>query len=191
MQPMLAKGLLEEQDPLASGAQGGKPARPVWFSDDGWPIGAVCMLLDGAQAALVSASGTVLATSTVTFRASRGNNQTRIVEQVVAGIAVGGMVDAPHLDGLLATYVDLHPRAQALVTCGSAAGEAVSSVSSVYAGEGIGAGFIMDDVLHRGPGGAGGEVGHTRVDIHEARCHCGLVGCWETIAALPVLHVAF
>lgn len=224
--PLLTEGLLEEQDPLASSAQGGKPARPLWFSEDGWPIGAVCMLPDGAQAALVSAGGTVLATSTVTFRANTGHNQARIVEQVVSalrqvsahatsglrgiGIAVGGMVDtetgqivrvslAPALNGLpigpmvaqqtgVATYVDLHPRAQALGDLWFGSGRGISSFSSVYVGEGIGAGFIVDGVLHRGPGGAGGEVGHTRVDLRGARCHCGLDGCWETIAALPWLR---
>lgn len=224
--PLLAEGLLEEQDPMASSAQGGRPARPVWFSANGWPIGAVCMLPDGAQAALVSASGTALATSTVTFPANAENDQVRIVERVVSalrevgahassgmrgiGIAVGGMVDtetgqivrvslAPALDGLpigpmvaertgVATYVDLHPRAQALGDLWFGSGRGVSSFSSVYVGEGIGAGFIVDGILHRGPGGAGGEVGHTRVDVRGARCHCGLVGCWETIAALPWLR---
>jgi predicted NBD/HSP70 family sugar kinase len=223
--PLLAEGLLEEQDPLASGAQGGKPARPVWFSDEGWLIGAVCMLPDGARAALVSASGTVLTTSTVTFDAG-AVDQAAIVDRVVTalndvsahatsllrgiGIAVGGMVDtetgqvirvslAPSLDGLpiapmvaeqtgVAAYVDLHPRAQALGDLWFGSGRGIPSFSSVYVGEGIGAGFIMDGVLHRGPGGAGGEVGHTRVDVHGARCHCGLVGCWETIAALPWLR---
>ena len=51
VQPFLDEGLLEEQAPLASGARGGKRARPVWFSSAGWPVGAVLMLPDGAQAA--------------------------------------------------------------------------------------------------------------------------------------------
>src|SRR4051812_24308063 len=40
VQPFLDEGLLVEQAPLASGARGGKRARPVWFSSAGWPVGA-------------------------------------------------------------------------------------------------------------------------------------------------------
>src|ERR1044072_5158082 len=53
-QPLLDEGVLEELEPLASGVQGGKPARPLWFSDDGGPVGAVVVLPQGVKAAAVA-----------------------------------------------------------------------------------------------------------------------------------------
>lgn len=120
------------------------------------------------------------------------------------GVAVGGMVDtdqgrivavnlAPRLTGLalgpllskrlgLPVQLDLHPRVQALGDRWFGQGRGVSSFASVYCGEAIGAEFVMDGSVHRGAAGAGGEVGHTVVDLGGAVCHCGRRGCWETIA---------
>ena len=44
------------------------------------------------------------------------------------------------------------------------AGRGEESFASVYIGEGIGAGLILDGGLHRGARGAGGEIGHTVLD---------------------------
>ena len=128
------------------------------------------------------------------------------------GVAVGGMVDtdqgrivevnlAPKLSGLaigpllsqrlgLPVHVDLHPRVQALGDRWFGAGRSVSSFASVYCGEAIGAGFVIDGSVHRGAAGAGGEVGHTIVDLGGAVCRCGRRGCWETIATLRWLQGA-
>jgi predicted NBD/HSP70 family sugar kinase len=220
VQPLLEAGLLEEQQPLASGAQGGKPARPVWFSDDGWLVGAVVFLPDRAQAALVTAGGRIVATATIRFRSQPGNHDlivghlTRCLHEVIShaaspvrgiGVAVGGMVDtltgdivrvdlAPGLNGLpvgpmiaastgIPTFVDLQPRAQALGDLLFGVGRGQESFCSIYIGEGIGAGFILDGALHRGARGAGGEVGHAVIDASGPVCTCGLNGCWEVLAA--------
>lgn len=220
VQPLLDDGVLEERDPIASGARGGKPARPVWFSDDGWPVGAVLLLPDSAQAALVTAGGRIISAAAAAFDPRQGDHAhvvdhlTECLREVTSGaaaplrgigIAVGGMVDtqtghvvrvglAPGLDGLpigpgiadrtgVPTFVDLQPRAQALGDQLFGAGRGVEDFCSVYIGEGIGAGFILDGALHRGARGAGGEVGHAVVDVRGAVCTCGLTGCWETIAA--------
>lgn len=120
------------------------------------------------------------------------------------GIAVGGMVDtetgtvvgvnlAPALAGLplgpqvsdrvgLPTYLDLHPRSQALGDRWFGPGRGVSSFASIYAGEAIGVGLVLDGTLHRGPAGAGGEIGHSIVQVGGLPCRCGQRGCWETIA---------
>jgi predicted NBD/HSP70 family sugar kinase len=219
VQPLLDEGVLQEQNPIASGIRGGKPARPVWFSDDGWPVGAVLLLPGGAQAALITTSGRIVAAATVKFGARKLKHEaivarlTDCLQGVIAtatsplrgiGVAVGGMVDtttgdvvrvglAPGLNGLaigpeiaratgIPTYVDLQPRAQALGDLLFGAGRGEESFTSVYLGEGIGAGFILDGSLHRGSRGAGGEVGHTVVDRRGDVCTCGLRGCWETIA---------
>ena len=219
-QPLIDEGVLAEHDPVASGARGGKPARPVWFSDDGWPVAAVLLLPGGAQAALVTAGGRIVTSARVKFRPRKGNHDvivrriTDCLNQVIAqspstprgiGIAVGGMVDtetgevvrvdlAPGLNGLaigphiaantaIPAFVDLQPRAQALGDLLFGAGRGEDNLCSVYIGEGIGAGFILDGALHRGARGAGGEVGHAVIDLHGTLCTCGLTGCWETLAA--------
>jgi predicted NBD/HSP70 family sugar kinase len=108
VQPFLDEGLLEEQAPLASGARGGKRARPVWFSSAGWPVGAVLMLPDGAQAAVVTAGGEVTSRAAIRVRPTRKNHDLiagrliSLLREVTAnaasplrgiGIAVAGMVD--------------------------------------------------------------------------------------------------
>ncbi|MFD1714618.1 ROK family protein [Amnibacterium flavum] len=120
------------------------------------------------------------------------------------GVAVAGIVDtdegrivevnlAPRLSGLqlgpilsrrlgLPVFIDHHPRVQALGDRWFGSGRGVSSFASVYCGEAIGAGFVIGGSVHRGGGGAGGEVGHTIVDLAGAVCRCGRRGCWETIA---------
>lgn len=120
------------------------------------------------------------------------------------GIAVGGMVDtdtgtivqvnlAPALSGLplgpmvadrvgLPTHLDLHPRARALGDRWFGQGRGVGSFASIYTGEAIGVGLVLDGVVHRGPAGAGGEIGHTVVQRGGQKCRCGQRGCWETIA---------
>ena len=108
VQPFLDEGLLEEQAPLASGSRGGKRARPVWFSSAGWPVGAVLMLPEGAQAAVVTAGGEVTARAAIRVRPTKKNHDliadrlTSLLREITAnaasplrgiGIAVAGMVD--------------------------------------------------------------------------------------------------
>lgn len=68
---------------------------------------------------------------------------------------------------------------------GQARGE--RDFATLQIGEGIGAGIMLDGRLHRGPL-IGSEIGHTVVDLHGTRCHCGLRGCWETVASLRWLR---
>ncbi|MFG3260370.1 ROK family protein [Streptomyces sp. NPDC048172] len=126
------------------------------------------------------------------------------------GVAVGGMVDttmgcvvhvelAPQWDGLplgpllqerlgLPVLVDLHPRAQALGDLWFGEGRGLSSFASVYVREAIGVGFVTHGTLHRGSRGAGGEIGHTVVDVGGALCRCGRRGCWDTLATVRWLR---
>jgi predicted NBD/HSP70 family sugar kinase len=55
----------------------------------------------------------------------------------------------------------------------------------VKVGVGIGAGIVVDGDLHLGDRPAAGEIGHIRVVERGARCHCGNVGCLETVASVP------
>ncbi|MCA1221292.1 ROK family protein [Streptomyces sp. 8L] len=126
VQPMIDNGVLVEGAPRSSGAVGGKPARPLWFSRDGQPIGAVHLMPGRVQAAAVSPVGEVLATSSGVFRAEAANGSAAVdlvvdcLRRVLppggrrplgVGVAIGGMVDtdsgtiveaslAPALSGL-------------------------------------------------------------------------------------------
>ncbi len=218
VQPMIDEGILVEGDPRPSSAQGGKPARPIWFSPDGRPIVAVHVGPDSVRSALVSPTGAILAEASARY--PRDADQRSLAESIAScigtvlptgdrqalglGVAVSGIVDtsrgrivevnlAPALSGLglgpflaerlgLRVYVDNHPRVQALGDRWFGLGRRVVSFASVYCGEAIGAGFVIDGQVHRGASGAGGEVGHTIVDLGGAVCRCGRRGCWETVA---------
>lgn len=219
VQPMIDQGLLSEGEPLPTGATGGKPARPLWFSPTGRPIAAAHLLPGHVEAALVSPSGTVLTTSHGRYPANTRDTGsvldclidclTEVLPADAAavvgiGIAVGGMVDtdtgaivrinmAPGLTGMqlgslvatrlaLPVHIDLHPRAQALGDRWFGQGRGLRSFASIYTGEAIGVGLVLDGTIHRGPAGSGGEIGHTTVDLNGEVCRCGQQGCWETIA---------
>jgi glucokinase len=50
-------------------------------------------------------------------------------------------------------------------------------------GTGISAGVVIDGVLHRGPRGLAGEIGHVVLEPGGPRCACGLRGCFEAFAS--------
>lgn len=126
------------------------------------------------------------------------------------GIAVGGMVDpdegiltavnlAPSLagyrikDDLTAHFgvnvvVDHHPRAILLGERWFGEGRGLSKFAVIYADEVLGCAMYLDGAPFRGPQGAGGELGHTIVDLDGRQCTCGRRGCWETIATLSWLR---
>ncbi len=120
------------------------------------------------------------------------------------GVAVGGMVDtdrraivrinlAPVLDGCslgeevsrrfhLPVLLDHHPRALLVGDRWFGKGRGVRTFAVVYTGEVLGGALYLDGRLQRGLGGAGGELGHTFVQVDGDLCRCGRRGCWETIA---------
>ncbi len=54
----------------------------------------------------------------------------------------------------------------------------------VKIGTGIGGGLVTSEgVLHRGPDGAAGDIGHVRVSGANDPCACGNVGCIEGVAS--------
>jgi predicted NBD/HSP70 family sugar kinase len=126
------------------------------------------------------------------------------------GVAVGGMVDtnrravvainlAPALDGYplgeeltrrfnVPVMLDHHPRALLVGDRWFGKGRGVRDFAVVYTGEVLGGALYLDGHLHRGPAGAGGELGHTFVQIDGELCRCGRRGCWDTIATLGWLR---
>lgn len=64
---------------------------------------------------------------------------------------------------------------------GSAQG--YKNVLGLAIGTGIGGGIIVDGKLVSGENGAGGEVGHIKVERDGKLCGCGQKGCWEAYAS--------
>jgi predicted NBD/HSP70 family sugar kinase len=126
------------------------------------------------------------------------------------GIAVGGMVDtdqglivamnlAPSLDRYplggklgaefgLPVRLDHHPRALLVGDRWFGKGRGATQFSVIYTGEVLGGAFYFDGRLYRGAAGAGGELGHTFVQVGGELCRCGRRGCWDTIATLSWLR---
>lgn len=55
----------------------------------------------------------------------------------------------------------------------------VGTMVYIAAGQGIGAGIIIDGKLFRGSLGIAGEIGHMSIDYNGLNCECGLKGCLE------------
>jgi predicted NBD/HSP70 family sugar kinase len=126
------------------------------------------------------------------------------------GVAAGGMIDtdtgsivavnlAPLLAGFplgkelacrfgLTTRVDHHPRALLVGDRWFGIGRGKRHFAVIYTGEVLGGAVFLDGHLYRGRAGAGGELGHTFVQVDGAICRCGRRGCWETIATLGWLR---
>jgi predicted NBD/HSP70 family sugar kinase len=126
------------------------------------------------------------------------------------GVAVGAMVDtdqgsvvtmnlAPSLDGYplaeelrrefgLPVRLDHHPRALLVGDRWFGKGRGAAQFAVIYTGEVLGGAFYFDGHLYRGVAGAGGELGHTFVQVGGELCRCGRHGCWDTIATLTWLR---
>ena len=66
--------------------------------------------------------------------------------------------------------------------CAGAAKGAESAVA-VTLGTGVGSGIILDGKLLTGANFAGGELGHTVIEVGGRPCTCGRKGCWEAYAS--------
>ena len=62
------------------------------------------------------------------------------------------------------------------------AGQGYKNVLGLAIGTGIGGGIIVDGKLVSGLNGAGGEVGHIKIEHDGKLCGCGQKGCWEEYA---------
>ncbi len=63
------------------------------------------------------------------------------------------------------------------------AAQGYKNVLGLAIGTGIGGGVIADGKLISGKNGAGGEVGHLKVEKDGKLCGCGQNGCWEAYAS--------
>ena len=106
---------------------------------------------------------------------------------------------APSLDGYplahelrrefdLPVRLDHHPRALLVGIRLFGKGRGAAQFAVIYTGEVLGGAFYFDERLYRGVAGAGGELGHTFVQVGGELCRCGRRGCWDTIATLSWLR---
>ena len=63
----------------------------------------------------------------------------------------------------------------------------LSNFLVIKVGTGIGCGVVCHGEVYRGANGSAGDVGHICVDPSGPRCHCGNLGCVETMAAGPAI----
>lgn len=67
------------------------------------------------------------------------------------------------------------------------AGKGTKNFVAITLGTGVGGGIIIDGKIYSGSNGAGGELGHTVIQMGGPPCTCGRFGCWETYASATAL----
>ena len=67
------------------------------------------------------------------------------------------------------------------------AGRGCQSMVAITLGTGVGSGIVLNGQLFGGVHNAGGELGHTVIQMGGEPCNCGRQGCWEAYASAPAL----
>jgi len=125
---------------------------------------------------------------------------------LAVGLSIPGLVDAEHglshthlsyLDRGLGNYLSeelgipvlLDNDARAMAMGEKAFGKAKGkrNVLCLQLSNGIGLGIILNGELYSGKNGFAGEFGHILIDPDGKLCHCGKIGCLETLASGKLL----
>jgi len=139
-------------------------------------------------------------------------NISRVNREEIIGIGIGatGLVDSrkglvifsPNLDGWsniklkeiieekieLPTFIENECRVQAIAEKKYGLAKNVNNFVCVETGIGIGTGVFIDNKLMVGNKGMAGEVGHIITNLAgERKCHCGNIGCLETLCSINSL----
>lgn len=69
----------------------------------------------------------------------------------------------------------------------SGAGKGANNFVMITLGTGVGGGVIIDGKIRSGFNGAGGELGHTVIQMNGEACTCGRDGCFEAYASATAL----
>lgn len=67
------------------------------------------------------------------------------------------------------------------------AGRGTENFIAITLGTGVGGGIIIGGKLYSGSNFAGGELGHTVIQMNGEICTCGRNGCWEAYASATAL----
>ena len=73
--------------------------------------------------------------------------------------------------------------AAAMAECMWGSGRGVERFLYVTVSTGIGAGFLLNGKVYRGPNGSHPEMGHHVIDSSGPECACGSSGCFESLAS--------
>lgn len=84
-------------------------------------------------------------------------------------------------------YIENDANAAAYGEFLAGSGRGVKSCVAVTLGTGVGGGIIIDGKLFSGSNYAGGELGHTVINVDGEPCSCGRKGCWEAYASATAL----
>ncbi|OWJ68807.1 ROK family transcriptional regulator [Inquilinus limosus] len=104
---------------------------------------------------------------------------------VLSGLGLGAVLEG---ETGLPVYLDHHPRALLLADRWFGIGRSLRTFAVLYLSDVIGGALQLDGHLQSGPAGAGGELGHTFVQLDGEVCACGRRGCWETVATIGWLR---
>ncbi|PIU29344.1 MAG: hypothetical protein COT09_01340 [Candidatus Hydromicrobium americanum] len=138
--------------------------------------------------------------------------KSKISKEEIIGIGIGasGLVDSkkglvifsPNLDGWnniklkeiveekigLPTFIENECRVQAIAEKKYGLAKDIKNFVCVETGTGIGTGVFIDNKLVSGDKGMAGEVGHIITNLAGNRvCHCGNIGCLETLCSTSSL----
>ncbi len=84
-------------------------------------------------------------------------------------------------------YIENDANAAAYGEFLAGSGRGVKNCIAVTLGTGVGGGIIIDGKLFSGSNYAGGELGHTVINVDGEACTCGRKGCWEAYASATAL----
>lgn len=119
----------------------------------------------------------------------------------MAGFALPGLIDRegtsytyltyeqPGIKGILEemlqipVFIDNDSNVMAMAEHTFGVAKDVNNVLCVSVNECIGLGMILNSKLYRGGIGMAGEFGHICISGLEASCHCGKIGCLETVSS--------
>ncbi len=84
-------------------------------------------------------------------------------------------------------YLENDANCAALGEAFAGAGKGKNLFIAVTLGTGVGGGVIYEGKVMGGCNEAGGELGHTVIDMDGVPCNCGRTGCWEAYASATAL----
>ncbi len=84
-------------------------------------------------------------------------------------------------------YIENDANAAAYGEYIAGAGKGTKNFIAITLGTGVGGGIIIDGKIYSGTNGAGGELGHSVIQMGGQACTCGRFGCWEAYASATAL----
>lgn len=84
-------------------------------------------------------------------------------------------------------YIENDANAAAYGEYIAGAGKNAENFVAITLGTGVGGGVIIEGKIYSGSNYAGGELGHTVINMDGEYCTCGRNGCWEAYASATAL----